>query len=581
MPENYETIPMRERVAAVKEFRKEFGDDVPADKLESVGFVRQEGEDGLTAFLAVERLAQLVVLASQENEPQYETTLPETEFELSVPAKSKVLAKLNRRVLEGKMERLMYSFDPQNFSVAPNGEDWIETMIGEHHPFFDVLGGAHAILGPHSEHWPFLRYSQGLDIYALGSVCFGDAFEQVVGDYDEQREFFQLPAFLLEDEDPLPGEFLTIDESEALMTRLQTLRSIFSDEIELYRRYDRDLSDTYDTNTGASSLDGANDDTLRTGALIHLSALVGVLAGQGYPETASRLNGAQSFAEARQIIAEALQDNEVKRAHKQQEKEWQAKRKQATDPEEIKVLSVERARQKDALKASQRPLQGVDMYLNLPTAYSRYCLANIKELEEALLVKAEDGLVGLELDTKPNAEIDARAGEISGDCTAGGGLRFSEQSGLRNVKVSKQGKHIGNIYVLQTTEVGTDRKVWHFDAIQIPDRTLEWEQFPQILIDAFAALAEENDVQALTINSAQHHVSNYDYISKGFMRYFGTEGQWKQHDQMDLLPEAGSVCNDESRKIDVDTSRYREHAKNAMQIQAQQDRQIILWQSDK
>lgn len=572
---------MRERLAAVKSLRHEFGNDVPAEQLEAVGFVRQEQEEGVVSFLAVERLAQLAV---QETQPKDHITLPETRLELEIPTGAKIEAKVSRRVLNEKMMRLKFLLNPADNMFYHIRDEAIRTMLGEQNPFFEINQRVNSCNTTFIDegYYPLIEVPNGLDpVFTLGESCFEIAFHKIARQQDLGDNFFEAPA-MLDDSALLSGEFLTGAESEILMTRLQILRSIVSDSEELYGRYDKDLSNIYSIETWeVLDSDKASPAELQRGAMMRLGLLGVILSQDGFPEAGQKLNEAQSFSDARNVIVQALQNNEFKRAYKQFVKEWQLRRKQTTDPEEIRSLSAERAQQKDALKASQKTLLGIETYLNLPKYYSRQCLAAIKDLEEMLIVKSQDGFLGLELDTAPDPEIDVNAGDISGDCTSGESLHFSDQTGLRNVKVRKLGKHVGNIYVLQTTEMESNRKVWHFDAIQIPDRAVDWDKFPQIFIETFSKLAAQNDVQILTINSEQHHISNYDYISKSFMRYFGTEAGWKEHGQMELLANPSTICDDPTRLTRIDVERYKNYARKAKFIQAMADKQVILWQADK
>lgn len=568
---------MRDRLAAVKELRKEFGDDVPAERLEGVGFIRHDQEDGVVSFVSVERLAQL---ALSESEVKNHETLPEITLEMKLPTSSKIDAKVDRATMLRRMSHLSRSLYAGYFNT--HDPEWVSDTFDQNSPFFDVFHRYNQIISYQEEHFiPVMHIASGLDIASfLTRACFEETYTMMTGrSEDTIDDFFELPVdFTDDEEDPLPGDFLTPAESEQLLAKLQTLRSIFSDTPEFYRIYDRELSYPYDLELG--QIDASPEKT-EFGIGLQLSVLCGVLKENGFIEAASKLNSARSFGEARELINSELVDNEAKRDFKKREKEWQEKRKTVTSEAEIHSLYVERTALKEELKTKLRPLQGVDIFLNLPREYSRSSLAKIKDVEQLLLVKATDGKTTYELDTKADAIVDKNAGVVSGDCTVGEGLAFNASTGLRNVKVRKNGLHIGNIYLLQTTASGSDKKVWHIDAVQIPDRTIDWSEFPEVLIDTFSKLAEQNDVDMLTINASQHHVSNYDYISRGFMEYLGTAENWKGHSVMDLLEDASDITDDSSKITVVDTSRYATHSADAKELQAMHDRQVIIWQSNK
>lgn len=236
---------------------------------------------------------------------------------------------------------------------------------------------------------------------------------------------------------------------------------------------------------------------------------------------------------------------------------------------------------KNEVRAKLRPLRGLDELLNFPSHYRDAVMVKIKELESTLLTRAS-GSVSLQLDTTPNARLDKDPGELSGDCTAGKPLEFGEATGLHNVRVSAEGKHIGNIYLLEsTTSEGVP--VWHIDAVQIPLRTVDWSQFPDLLVDALRPLAVDCGVQGITVNKRQHHVSNYDYISRGFMEYFGTGDKAQAYDQLELLDEPGVISDREDLACDVQFDRFHEPADDdntTSQPQGAKDSQIYLWRAE-
>jgi len=113
-------------------------------------------------------------------------------------------------------------------------------------------------------------------------------------------------------------------------------------------------------------------------------------------------------------------------------------------------------------------------------------------------------------------ELDKDPGKVSGDCTESAPLPFLRaDNGLYNVKVFAEDSHIGNIYLLQVKDDEGQPYIWHLDAIQIP-KYLAWGKAASQIRDAFIQQAQQRGVQHLTINSSEHHISNYNYISEAF-----------------------------------------------------------------
>ena len=124
-------------------------------------------------------------------------------------------------------------------------------------------------------------------------------------------------------------------------------------------------------------------------------------------------------------------------------------------------------------------------YYNAPDLISEIVSRQIKDFQDFLVRgKGEDEEIKLILDGKPDQKLDENPGAISGDCTEGQPLPFDDPTiPVFNVKVfdSKQ-RHIGNIYLLNTTEMGAGQNVWHLDAIQIPEGRIEWDDaIPQLI----------------------------------------------------------------------------------------------------
>ncbi len=158
---------------------------------------------------------------------------------------------------------------------------------------------------------------------------------------------------------------------------------------------------------------------------------------------------------------------------------------------------------------------GLRAFFALPDAFAREMDRRIDALQELLIAgtKKPGRPLKVQLDARPDSVRDKNPGEISGDCTDGYPLPFAEKRhNLHNVKVFVEGKHRGNIYLLVTTD-SEENIVWHLEAIQIPDKSLDWNKAYDSLMNALITEAEKKGVRAITCNSVSQTISNYSYIS--------------------------------------------------------------------
>ena len=556
---------MKERLQAVRTLRRQYGDEsVPGDELAALGFVCREDE-GVQIYISYEQVVKQGI-QSERTESSDGQTLPKTTFEVTCPTDLTIGARTNRRELAKRLH------NAQSMLNA-SGTSWNRYSDAESMMKIAGVGGE----GSFSQVYARYRELENTQISNGGPglvTSFNTVFETAHSSVDDHTTW----SFSLADLeskgrwDQAPSQ----QEAEVIMAELQQRRSIVGDTAELERIYESELRlGMFQLEDGSGRAKTVDTGTISLQAEIWAS----VLDEAGFASAATQLREVHTLAEAKAVMAASLRSNEAKSVAKQVEKDWQARRKQATTPDEIHVLSAERARIKQDLHDALQPLYGIETFVNLVREYQKVSIAAIKDVENALLAKSESQTLRMTFDTRPDAELDANPGRVSGDCTDGESLTFGGHTGLRNVRVMIDGKHTGNVYLYQAkTTVGEN--VWHLDAIQIPHRTVRWNAFPQQLIDQLSPLAEAANVEAITINNQQHYVSNYDYISRGFMEYFGTASSWQEHDHMQLIDnhEVGSVAPDESTTCEVDFSRYEQNMDRAgKRLQGMDDRQVYLW----
>lgn len=136
----------------------------------------------------------------------------------------------------------------------------------------------------------------------------------------------------------------------------------------------------------------------------------------------------------------------------------------------------------------------------------------------------ESGSVSIKVDASYQPGIDARAGEVSGDCTIGSPLPFNHPY-VHNAKLYLNNKNIGNIYLLEDRS----NRVLHMEAFQCPDFTKETtinflNDFLPKLKSAYESAQKLNDV-SITVNLEDHLRSDYKDISEAINHIWEKNGQ--------------------------------------------------------
>ncbi|MBU0456971.1 MAG: hypothetical protein ABH824_06695 [Nanoarchaeota archaeon] len=189
--------------------------------------------------------------------------------------------------------------------------------------------------------------------------------------------------------------------------------------------------------------------------------------------------------------------------------------------EERKVLSQELKQAKEQQKYERQLVEGALNFLSPEVLFAQHMKREFKEIQQILYRQGNDQ-EQLYLDGRPNKKLDKDPGEVSGDCTRGAPLPFYD-SRVHNIKVLKgSGQHIGNIYLFETAAEGYS-KVWHLDAIQVPEQA-DWDKSIEALIFTLAKAAEAKNVSCITVNKIKHLISNFDYIGEAVEKYHREHG---------------------------------------------------------
>lgn len=235
------------------------------------------------------------------------------------------------------------------------------------------------------------------------------------------------------------------------------------------------------------------------------------------------LSDTDSLESLRSKIISLTNDNEITKALSDQEKELKAKLRAASDEERI-ILSGKIKSVKQDKKIVKQILAGMQQFLDQPSQVAQSIKRIMDDIQNSLTISGDGSdTVVFRLDGRPNDKLDSDPGAISGDCTAGSPLPFSEPSvPVYNIKVYLGDTHIGNMYLLQTTDAQDKNiKVWHLDAIQIPSQRVDWSKGTiQNLLNSLTSEAEKKGVSQITVNANLPQISNYEYISNGIYEYW-------------------------------------------------------------
>lgn len=244
----------------------------------------------------------------------------------------------------------------------------------------------------------------------------------------------------------------------------------------------------------------------------------------GMAEIASAIRRANSIAEMQKLIDTELPSVTEERTVRT--------RMKSASIEEKKALSQELSALKEKRKAEQTALLFVSTYFSLPARWAQVMQSIINGLQDQLTrggASVEE--LTFSLRGTPDPEFDRDPGVISGDCTEGKPLPFSDSRFLLyNVKVfDGEQQHIGNIYLYETSLLKGGEKeqgaVWHLEAIQIP-ANIDWTQAIESLVKNLSKAARKKNISYISVSRTAEHISNYNYIANAvldFVKSIGAE----------------------------------------------------------
>jgi len=237
------------------------------------------------------------------------------------------------------------------------------------------------------------------------------------------------------------------------------------------------------------------------------------LESEGYERIASGLHQCENTNDCLEYLTNQKIDS---LPSYQEQKELKKMLGEAETTNEKIGLSGKLKEAKVKIKEERRMLDGAVEFLFPYRAYMKHCNGLIKKIQKLLVVSEDKNYQSYFIDGTPNPEYDKDPGKVSGDCTARTPLPFYDPR-VHNVKVfNPDNEYIGNIYLLEAKSV--DQKVWHLEAIQIPQKA-DWDEFTSSLIDVLSSAAKEQQVNLITANYDSHLISNYDYIGEAVIRF--------------------------------------------------------------
>jgi hypothetical protein len=490
-------LPLSERMSALREASQQHQGDirlVPAGELAQLGYVRIENPDGATQHVPVEKVASdalaLQIRTAAEQRQAEQCTAPFEPIQFTVSTKS------------------------SKNTVTPT-----DSVLRKTERFDEIMADCdgHLLV-------PAFNNVAGLCKAAQDLKEIQDKAEESLHQVDLFFTYAQASTwarFPETDDAGLAGvidhsqTFISHEESSALWMQLERLKSHLTD-------IDDVLEPLFATVYGTPSDHVDHIAPMTTESYRYrIEPFATILNDKGFNDIAASLLERPDIDSVRATVATALRENKLTQEFKVAERALKERRRTLTDEADIHQHARQLSELRKAHKQQLQPLHALNDYLQLPTLFATTMRTEITNIQKDLAV-ASSGSMKVALDSRYDAEKDRDTGAISGDCTAGDPLPFDKDVGAHNIKVALDGVHRGTIYLLATTDQ-QGVPTWHLDAIQIPANAIDWDAFADMLIGVLSPAALAAGVEQITINTSQHHVSNYDYIAKAFMRYAGTE----------------------------------------------------------
>ena len=344
----------------------------------------------------------------------------------------------------------------------------------------------------------------------------------VIGHVSDRLNITPLYDYLENDDER--GRVLTREKSKELFEDLERAYGIVDDVSDIEKDLDKGLQETMyqeEYEEYPELIDYSKKHDIQTPYQFITHHFSNYLQHIGQGELAAKLGTSKNLQEARALF----QDTTFAQSLVGQEKELRQQIK-AASIEEKRALSGQMKSIAEQKKKLQQIQFGMQLFFSMPEYLSGLHHKVVKEAQDTLVAgKGKEQQTGfLYLDATPDDKLDADPGKMSGDCTQGKPLPFERpEMPVYNVKVRDDNKkHIGNMYLLVTKEL-SGHDVWHFDAIQVPKSTVDWEMTTAAIIDSISPIAAEKGIEAITVNDEPHHISNYDYVQEGVKAY------WEKH----------------------------------------------------
>lgn len=591
-------VSKEQRLQSMLDLSSKFGGsaNVPEEELTAIGYVRRTMEDGTIRLLPHERVIELTQKDPDWEKPFKERSLPFEQISVELPTTEqgfRFIPRTQSELLTSKLYDLECAF-------FPNWDDGTSIIKSQR---------VHEI-SPHLQN--ISLFTESFLQFLVEDGIDGKTFSEEAG---RQFLFSVLP--VRRDNDHLfdpddPNDFIhdtfkkkysevdgsvTTQSAREMYDELTRLEGYFTDTGEVIKDFQRRLSQSFSLivsyrresldqyRKGIDDITGENNKNYAQ-SIIDDAELEEYFINRGittkadairyiFPKYLDHIGLSEMSAMIERsanlhTIGKSLSYMEASGSYQAEEKELKQAIKKAT-PEKRMTLS-KRLKEIKELKKKQKQLrQGVIDYFSIPQVYTDMGKRNVKEVQDFLTAGSGEstGQAMFYLDAAPNELLDKDPGRVSGDCTAGKPLPFdSEAIPLFNVKVFGQDKeHFGNMYLLTTKtnpnvylydpELKKERKVWHFDAIQIPKSGIDWHEGIDKIIESLIKQAEEKGIEAITVNNELHLISNYDYIARA------VESYWKEHGR--------KITEIDIPKVNIDGSSEFQGAGSAIVLWSKED----------
>jgi hypothetical protein len=566
------TFSIRERMHRALELRKEYGANIPQELLDEINYVSIEDENGQLTLMTSELFAKKSLektLQKEADRPPFETIAFRADSSLEIGARIPLNA-LHAKI-EDTYLKLGYAgynndgrYEPCRSAIAERYPQLAQFVARFEIERSQIAARYLNLPQPIDQEIIDDLEDSGSDLLTSMAIAICHDRPSDISDYESRTS-----VWWKSDNAHVPPE-----AAHRIFTINQQTRAALTDAPELTRYIRPEFE--LDTAFGGLPFEDEDGEWLRlpehiTGWEVAKQALSHLLQEDGFIAAAQAIDRAAAFDDVVAIVDSPTLAAECLTRLKLEQKEL---RTTIANPHE---RFAKQSQLKNQIKAAHQTVTSLRQLFHFDQTYADYAAKTLNALDDTLLHKSSTDGITIELDARPDAVRDGNPGKMSGDCTEGKPLPFGKVPGLRNIKVSVGGEYLGNIYSYQTTSANSE-SVWHFDAIQIPQRTIDWQTFPAKFIAAIEPYARENNIDMITINSRQYHISNYDYVAKGFMQYLQADTPAVEYDNMEQPSTADDIQGEHIQTVSIkfpDTPIDTHYS----QLQGVNSRQIVLWKN--